>query len=146
MSKPRAHTQPITCNAIPQKDTVIAYMAQSRYALNSQVIFFPFATIRATSHYPVFTDRYSPQYGILMLLLHFMINTFFFNIPPLFASPLRFHFVSQSYSRSNPVHTTIADPSDKVLVVPLLSSLSHSPDLGCVGAQRIMFLGRFWWA
>ena len=115
-------------------------MAQSRYALNNQVIFFPFATIRATSHYPVFTDRYSPEYGILM---HFMINTFFFNIPPPFPSPLRFHFVSQSYSRSNPVHTTIADPSDKVLVVPLLSSLSNSPDLGCVGAQRIMFQGRF---
>ena len=34
-TKPRAHTQPITCNTIPQKDTMIPFMAQSRYPLNS---------------------------------------------------------------------------------------------------------------
>ena len=88
-TKPRAHTQPITYNTIPQKDNMIPYMAQSRYPLNSQVlaIFFPFATIPATPHYPVFTDRYSPQYGMLTFLLHFMTNTFFstflrFSPPP----------------------------------------------------------------
>ena len=78
-TKPRAHTQPITCNAIPQKDNMIPYMAQSRYPLNSQVlaIFFPFATIPATPRYLLLTDRHSPQYGMFMLLLHFMTNTFF---------------------------------------------------------------------
>ena len=65
----------------------IPYMAQSRYSLNSQVlaIFFPFATIAATPHYPVSIDRYSPQYGMLIFLLRFMTNTFFSTL--LFFSP-----------------------------------------------------------
>ena len=41
------------------------------------------------------------------------------------------------------MHAIVPDPSDKFLVIPTASSLSHSPDLGCVGAQRIMFLGGF---
>ena len=132
-------------NTIPQKDTIIPYIAQSRYPLKSHVltIFFAFATIPATPYYPVFTDRYSPQYGMLTISLHFITNTFFFDIPPPFPSPIRFHLVSQSYSQCNPVHTTIAEPSDKILVIPAPSSLTHSPDLGCVGVQRIMFPGRF---
>ena len=143
-TKPRAHTQPITCNIIPQKDTMILYMAQSRYLSNSQVltIFFPVATIPATSHYPISTDRNSPQYVMLTFLLHFMSNSFF-DILPSFCSPLHFHLVSRSYSWPSPIHTTISDHFDIILVIPPPSSLSHSPDLGCVGAQRIIFLGRF---
>ena len=93
-TKPRAHTQPITYNTIPQKDNMIPYMAQSRYPLNSQVlaIFFPFATIPATPHYLVLTDRHSPQYGMLTFLLHFMTKTFFWTFlalsPPLSTSTL----------------------------------------------------------
>ena len=88
-TKPRAHTQPITYNTIPQKDNMIPYLAQSRHPLNSQVlaIFFPFATIPATPHYPVFTDRYSPQYGMLTFLLHFMTNTFFLKFLALSSPP-----------------------------------------------------------
>ena len=104
-TKLHAKTQPITCNTIPQKDTIIPYIAQSRYPLKSHVltIFFAFATIPATPYYPVFTDRYSPQYGMLTILLHFITNTFFFNIPPPFPSPIRFYLVSQSCSRSSPM-------------------------------------------
>ena len=91
-TKPRPHTQPITYNTIPQKDNMIPYLAQSRHPLNSQVlaIFFPFATIPATPHYPVFTDRYSPQYGMLTFLLHFMTNTFFSTFLPLSPPPSAF--------------------------------------------------------
>ena len=144
-TKPGAHTQPITCNTIPQKDTTIPYMAQSRYPLNSQVLasFFPFATIPATPHHQAFTDRYSPQYGLLAFLLHFMTNTFFLTFLPLSPPPLRFHLISQSHSWSSPVYATIPDPSDKNPLIPPPSSLSHSPDLSCVEAQTIMFLGRF---
>ena len=88
-TKPRAHTQPITYNIISQKDIMTPYMAQSRHPLNSQVlaIFFPLATIPGTPHYPVFTDRYSPQYGILMFLLYFMTNTLFSTFFPLSPPP-----------------------------------------------------------
>ena len=88
-TKPRAHTQPFTCNTIPRKDTMIPYMAQSRYPLNSSVlaIFFPFATIPATPHHPVSTDRYSLLYGTLTFLLHFMTNTFFSTFLPLYSLP-----------------------------------------------------------
>ena len=102
-TKPRAYTQPITCNTIPQKDNMIPCMAQSCHSLNSQVfaIFFPFATIPATAHYPVFTDRYSPQYGMLMFLLHFMTNTFFWHYFPFPLPPLP-PLCSESHSRSKP--------------------------------------------
>ena len=88
-TKPLAHTQPITYNTIPQKDNMIPYMAQSRYPLNSQVlaIFFPFATIPATPHYLLLTDRHSPQYGMFMFLLHFMTNTFFWTFVTLSRPP-----------------------------------------------------------
>ena len=105
-TKPHAHTRPINCNVIPQKDTMIPYMAQPRYPLNSQVFttFFPFATIPATPHYPEFTDRYSPQYGRLPFSLHFMTNTPFFrpSIP-------HSHLLSQSHGWSNPMDATIPD-------------------------------------
>ena len=53
-AKPRANPRPINCNVIPQKDTVMPYIAQPRYPLNSQVlaIFFPSATITTTPHHP----------------------------------------------------------------------------------------------
>ena len=59
-TKPRAHTRPINSITIPLKDTMITYMAQPHYFLNSQVltIFFLFPTTPATPHYPEFTDRY----------------------------------------------------------------------------------------
>ena len=38
--------------------------------------------------------------------------------------------------------TTIPDPTVRILVAPLPRPLSHLPDLTCVGARRIMFLGR----
>ena len=79
-TKPRAHTWQINCNIIPQKDTMIPYVSQPRYPLNNQIlaIFFPFATIPATSHYPEFTDTYSPHYRRLSFSLHFMTNILFF--------------------------------------------------------------------
>ena len=142
-TKPHAHTRLIICNTTPKKDTMIIYISQSRYPLKSQVllIFFPFATIPAMPHYPEFTDRCPPQYGMLRFLLHFMTNTYFFDIPLL--PPICFHLISQSHSRSSLVPATIPDPTYKILVTLHPSCLSHSPDLGCVGAQRIMFLCRF---
>ena len=133
-TKPRAHTRPINYNTIPQKDTMIPYMAQPRYPLNSQVlaILFPFATTPATP--PEFTNRYSPQYGMLSFSFHFMTNT---------PSLHHFYLISQSHGQSNPMYATIPYPTDKISVAPLPPSLSHSPDLSCVGAQRIMFLVRF---
>ena len=117
---------------------MIPYLAQPRYPLNSQVlaIFFLSATTPATPHYPEFTDRYSPQYGRLSFSLHFMIHTPFYFPSPTSTS-------SQPQGCPRPMHTTIPDPTDRFSMGLLPPSLSHSPDLGCVGAQRIMFLGRF---
>ena len=125
---------------------MIPYMAQSRYSLNSQVlaIFFPFATIPATPHYLVFTDKHSSQYGMLMFLLHFMTNTFSSTFLPL--SP----FPSASTLFLN--HTASPIPCTPPSLTPFTknnfsdptpSSSSHSADLDCVGARRIMFLGIF---
>ena len=113
-------------------------MAQLRYPLNSQVlaIFFPVATIPATPHDPKFTDRYSQHYGMLSFSLLFITHTFFQ------LSLHHFHLVSQSNSQSNPMSANIPDPTDKILGAPPPPSPSHSPELGCAGAQRIMFLGR----
>lgn len=138
-TKPRACIQPINCNTIPQKDTAIPYMAQPRYLLYSHVlgVFFPFGTIPVTPHFPAFSDRYSPRYGRLSFSLYFITPTFFWLSFP------HFHLVSQLHSWSNSMHATIPDLTDITLVV--LSSFfpSHSSDLGYVGAQRVMFLGRF---
>ena len=118
---------------------MISYMSQTCYSLNSQVlaIFFPFATISATSHYPEFTDRYSPQYDRLSFSLYFITIPFF----RLFFS--HFYLVSQSHGWFNTVYATISDPTDKILVALPPTFPSYSPDLGCVGAQRIMLLDRF---
>ena len=40
-------------------------------------------------------------------------------------------------------YATIPDPTNKILVTLIPPSHSHSPDFGSVGAQRLMFLGRF---
>ena len=132
-TKPLAHTQPITYNTIPQKGNVIPYTALSNHPLNSQVlpIFFPFATIPPTPHYPVFTDRYSPQYSMLTFLLHVMTNTFLSTFLPFSPPP----------SASTLFLNHTAGP--KILRIPPPYSLSHSPNLGCVGAQGITFLARF---
>ena len=132
-TKPLAHTQPITYNTIPQKGNMIPYTALSNHPLNSQVlpIFFPFATIPPTSHYPVFTDRYSPQYSMLTFLLHVMTNTFLSTFLPFSPPP----------SASTLFLNHTAGP--KILRIPPPYSLSHSPNLGCVGAQGITFLARF---
>ena len=131
----------INCNTILIKDTMILYRAQPCYPLNSQVlvILFPSATTPAMPHYPEFTDRYSPQYSMLSFSFHFMTNTFL-QLP----SPPLFHCTSfLNHTASLILDTTIPDPTDKTLIAPPPPSLSHLPDLGCVGAQRIMFLSRF---
>ena len=114
-------------------------MVQPRYLLSSQVlaVFFLSATIPTTPHYPEFTDRYSPQYGRLSFSLHFVIHTAFLPSFP------HFHILSQSQGCSRPMHATIPDPTDKMLVSLPPTSFSHSPDSDGVRAQRIMFLGRF---
>ena len=129
----------MNCNIIPQKNTMTPYMAQSSYPLNSQVlaIFFLSATIPATPHYAEITDRYSPQYGKSSFSLHFMIHIIFLSSFP------HFHILSQSQSRSRPMHATIPDSTDRIPVSLPQPSLSHSPDSDCVRAQRKMFLGRF---
>ena len=124
---------------------MIPYMAQSRQPLNSQVlaIFFPFANIPATPHYPVFTDRYSPQYGMLTFLLHFMTNTFFSIFsPPLSPTPSASTLCLNHTAGLIPCTLPSLNPH-KNFSDPTPSSLSHSTDLGCVGAQTIIFLGRF---
>ena len=144
-TKPRAHTQPITCNTIPQKNTMIPYMAQSHSPLNSQVlaIFFLFEPIPATPQYPVFTDRYSPQYGLLTLLLHFMTNAFFswhsYPFPLLPPPPPHFSIIQpvQSRARYHPwlLWQYFSDPTP-IFPQPFTWFRLYQ-------AQRIMFLGRF---
>ena len=83
-TKPRANPQPISCQVIPQKDTVIPYIAQPRYPLNSQVlaVFFPSASITTTPHHPaLLIDILSPQHGRLSFSLYFMTNTLAFDLP-----------------------------------------------------------------
>ena len=78
-----------------------------------------------------FTDRYSPQYGMLTFLSLFTTNTLFFyippqqiflKIPPLLCPLLRFHLVSKSQSCSNPVTPPSLNPlknlSDPTLMLP----------------------------
>ena len=125
-TKPLAHTQPITYNTIPQKDNMIPYMGQLRYPLNSQVlaIFFPFATIPATPHYLLLTDRHSPQYGMFMFLLHFMTNTFFWTFvtlsPPSSTSTLFLSHTASPILCTPPSLTPLTKNnfSDPTLVFP----------------------------
>ena len=116
---------------------MIPYMAEPRCPLNNQnlAIFFPFATIPTIPHYPEFTDRYFPQYGRLLFSLHFMANTPFFDLPS--PTPTSFLIIRPVQFRA--CHHLWRDWQNFSGPIPL----SHSTDLGCVGAQRIMFLGRF---
>ena len=120
---------------------MILYMAQPRCHLNSQVleIFFPSTPTPATLHYPEFTDTYSTQYGRLSFSLHFMTNNLFSTWPPPLPPPFSITRPVQSRRR----HPPPPDPADRILVALPPPSLSQSTDLGCVGAQRIMFPGRF---
>ena len=52
-------------------------------------------------------------------------------------------YIMFSYSRSSPMSATIPDPFDILLMISPPYFLIHSPDLGSVRAQRIIFLGRF---
>ena len=125
---------------------MIPYMAPSRYPLNSQVlvIFFPHATISATPHYLVFTDRHSQQYGMLTFLLHFMTNTFFLKFLALSSPPSASTlFLNHTVSPIPCTPPSLNALTKKMFAVPLPSSPIHSPDLGCVRAQRIILLGRF---
>ena len=83
------------------------------------------------THYTEFTDRHSLEYGRLSFSLYFMTNICF-ELPP----PTPTWFLNDW---SNPICVNIPNPCGKILVALLSFSLSHSPDLGCVGAQRIMF-------
>ena len=125
----------IICNTIPIKSTMILYMAQSRYPLNIQilVIFFPFATSPAMPQYLEITDRYSPQYGVLSFSFHLRLSC----PPHLHPHPTPTPPNSTSFLNhtASPIHdSTIPDLADKISVAPSPLSLSHSPNLCCVGA------------
>ena len=81
---------------------------------------------------------------MLTFLLHFMTNTFLSTFlplsPPHSASTL---FLIHTASPIPCTPPSLNSLTKKTLVIPPPSSPSHSPDLGCVGAQRIMLLGRF---
>ena len=89
------------------------------------------------THYTEFTDRYSLEYGRLSFSLHFMTNICFELLPPQLLPGFSIN------NWSNPICVNIPNPCGKILVALLPFSLSHSPDLGCVGAQRIMYPGTF---
>ena len=118
---------------------MMPYLAQPCYPLNNQVlaIFFLSATTLAAPHYPEFTERYSPQNGRLSFLLHFMIHTPFllFTFLPPIAHPFLILRLPQTHTQ-HWLHWQFS-------VTPPPPFLSHSPDLGCVGAQRMMFLRKF---
>lgn len=84
------HTQPVNCNIIAHKDTLIFYIAQLPHSLNAWVVatFFISATITAMLRYLKMTDKYSPRYGMWMFSLYFMTNilllTFFDHFQPPF--------------------------------------------------------------
>lgn len=84
-TKPHALTQLVICNIIPQKDTMITYVAQRSYLLNNQVptVIFSSATIlAATLHYSEFTNKYSRQYGRWSFSTNNLFSTFFSPLPP----------------------------------------------------------------
>lgn len=72
----RAHTQPIHCNIIAHKDTMIFDMAQIPHPLNCWVLatFFLSATVPPQLTYSQLTDNYSPQYGRWWFSSYFMNN------------------------------------------------------------------------
>ena len=81
MYKPHAHTQPINCKFIPQKDTMIPSMARTRHYLNNQVFAIspPSTTIQAMLHYsgcknsPIF----STKWYVIKFFLNIFCNTFY---------------------------------------------------------------------
>ena len=92
------HTQPINCHMIPEKDTLVFYMAQTRHHLNNQVlaVFFPSSTKPATVHYSKSIDKYSPQYRSWLLSWYFMTNIIFWPSFP--------HF--PPFATSQPIQST----------------------------------------
>lgn len=91
------HTQPINCHMIPEKDTMVSYMVQTRRHLNNQVlaVFFPSSTKPATLHCSKSIDKYSPQYGSWLFSWYFMTNIIFW--------PSFLHF--PPFSNSQPIQS-----------------------------------------
>ena len=118
---------------------MMPYLAQPCYPLNNQVlaIFFLSATTLAAPHYSAFTDRYSPQNGRLSFSLQFMIHTPFLLFT--FLLPIAHLFLILRLPQTHTHHWLHWQFS----VSPPPPSLSHSLDLGCVGARWMMFLGKF---
>ena len=121
---------------------MIPCMALPCYPLNRQVlaIFFSFATIPATPHYPEFTDKYSPQHGRLSLYCISWLTLFFdFHFPTstsfLNRTAGAILFTLPSLTRPPPPWQSFSGPTPP--------SSSQSSDFSCVEAQKIMFLGRF---
>ena len=82
------HTQPINCHMIPEKDTMVSYMTQTRHHLNNQAlaVFFPSSTKPATLRYSKSIDKYSPQHVSWLFSWYFMTNIIFWpsfpRLPP----------------------------------------------------------------
>ena len=76
-TEPHAHTWPINCNTIPQKDTMIPYIGSTMLHFKWPCFcdILPFCNY-TSKHYSEFTGRYSPQHGMLLFSFHFMTNTF----------------------------------------------------------------------
>ena len=119
------------------KDTMITYMAQPRCSLNSQVlaIFFPFTITPAMPHYQ------NSLIGILLSMVGYrfhciswltFFSTFLTQLPPSFSITRLVQYL----------WATIPGPTGKILEALPPPFLSHSPDSGCIGAQKITSLGR----
>ena len=121
-TKPRAPAQPINCNIIQHKDTMIPYMNQTRHPLNNQVltIFFPFATIPGTPHYSEFSDKYYTQCDRWSFSLYFITNILFSTFFPPFSHPL---------STTQPIQSTTQPLSLQTNPLPFFSHSPYSPSL-----------------
>ena len=101
-TKPCLHTLRINCNIIPQKDTMIPYMAQPSYPLNSQ------------------DQQCQTIQNLLISILHSMVGYQFHCILWLtpFSRPSfpHFHILSLSHRWSNPMHTTIPNFTHRILL------------------------------
>ena len=75
-TKSNAHTQPINWNLIPQKDTMILYIAQTRHLLNNQILsmFPPFTTMPTTPHYSGFANwsTFSTKWYVIVFYIFYV--------------------------------------------------------------------------
>ena len=63
------HTQPINCHMIPEKDTMVSYMAQTPHHLNNQVLQY-FLLLQLN-------QQRSTIQNLLISILHSMVGNFF---------------------------------------------------------------------